>query len=311
VCRRVVFSSSGDVKPTPQAVPAGLRHSFASWLHIATDSLFAVVFPANCRFCQEPLVHASRLPVCADCLGSICEIKGALCSVCGERVPETAVAFDPRCGLCRRIESPFVRAVAYSSYDGNLRELLHLLKYDRVRTAAPVLAGMLAAAIRRLGPEVTARPLLVIPVPLFAGKRRERGFNQAQTLAEIALRSFGPNSQMELRPALLRRVRATQSQIGLTRHQRRENLRGAFTVTSPEEVRGRDVLLVDDIMTTGTTAAECARVLRRAGASAVWVATVARTLKLEPTLEASAEFSGAEIADTQHLTPAAEGGGRY
>jgi len=294
VCRRVVFSSSGDVKRTPQAVPAGLRPSFASWLHTAADSLFTVVFPANCRFCQEPLVHASRLPVCGECLGSIREIDGALCSVCGERVPESALAFDHRCGLCRRIELPFVRAVAYSSYDGNLRELLHLLKYDRVRTAAPVLAGMLAIAIRGLGLEVTDGPLLVIPVPLFAGKRRERGFNQAQTLAEIALRSFGPNSRVELRPALLRRVRATQSQIGLTRHQRRVNLRGAFAVAAPEEVRGRKVLLVDDVMTTGTTAAECARVLRRAGASAVWVATVARTLKLEPRLEAKMEISDTE-----------------
>lgn len=309
MCRRVVFSSSGDVKRTPQAVPAGLRPRYASWLHAAADSLFAVVFPANCRFCQEPLVHASRLPVCGDCLASIREIDGPLCTVCGERVPETAVAFDPRCGLCRRIESPFVRAVAYGAYDGNLRELLHLLKYDRVRTAAPVLAGMLAAAIRRLGPEVTNRALLVIPVPLFAGKRRERGFNQAQTLAEIAVRSFGPTSKLELRPRLLCRVRATQSQIGLTRHQRRENLRGAFAVTAPEEIRGREVLLVDDVMTTGTTAAECARALRRAGASAVWVATVARTLKIEPRLEALTELPDSEISDTREFTPTAEGGG--
>ncbi len=226
------------------------------------------------------------------------EIEGSLCSVCGERLPEAAAAFDPRCGLCRRVESPFARAVAYGSYDGNLRELLHLLKYDGVRTAAPVLGGMLAAAIRRLGPEVLARPLVVIPVPLFAGKRRERGFNQAQTLAEIALRSFGPNSKMKLRPELLRHVRATQSQIGLTRHQRRENLRGAFAVAQPEEIRGREVLLVDDVMTTGTTAAECARVLRRAGATAVWAATVARTLKLEPTL---GEFARDELSEvTMH-----------
>jgi ComF family protein len=313
VCRRVVFSSSGDAKLTPEAVPAGLRPSFASWLLAAADSIFTVVFPANCRFCQEPLMHASRLPVCCDCLRSIREIDGTLCSVCGERVPESAVAFDPRCGLCRRIASPFVRAVAYGSYDGNLREMLHLLKYDRVRSAAPVLAGMLAEAIRRLGPEVTDRPLLVIPVPLFAGKRRERGFNQAQTLAEIAVRSFGPNSRMELRPTLLRRVRATQSQIGLTRHQRRENLRGAFAVAEPEEVRGREVLLVDDVMTTGTTAAECARVLHRAGALAVWAATVARTLKLEPRLEMSTELSDTEFSDTDSDTRAlatvAEGGG--
>lgn len=244
-------------------------------------------------------MHASRLPVCGDCLAAIREIEGTLCSVCGERVPESAASFDPRCGLCRRVEWPFAQAVAFGSYDGNLRELLHLLKYDRVQSAAPVLGGMLAAAICRLGDGVLARPLIVIPVPLFAGKRRERGFNQAQTLAEIALRSFGPNSRMELRPGLLRRVRATQSQIGLTRHQRRENLRGAFAVTAPEKIRGREVLLVDDVMTTGTTAAECARVLRRAGATTVWVATVARTLKLEPILRLPMQEEESKV--TMHL----------
>jgi predicted amidophosphoribosyltransferase len=80
---------------------------------------------------------------------------------------------------------------------------------------------------------------------------------------------------------LLERTRETQSQIGLTRHQRRENLRGAFRAKDREKISGREILLVDDVFTTGTTAFECARVLRRAGAARVWVATVARTLKHE------------------------------
>jgi predicted amidophosphoribosyltransferase len=80
---------------------------------------------------------------------------------------------------------------------------------------------------------------------------------------------------------VLERSRDTQSQIGLTRHQRRENLRGAFRVRDREKVSAREILLVDDVFTTGTTASECARVLRRAGAVRVWVATVARTLKSE------------------------------
>jgi orotate phosphoribosyltransferase len=84
---------------------------------------------------------------------------------------------------------------------------------------------------------------------------------------------------------LLLRTRDTPSQIGLTSHQRRENLRGAFTVRHAAEVTGREVLLVDDVYTTGTTATECSRVLRRAGASRVWVATVARTLKLASNVE--------------------------
>ena len=86
---------------------------------------------------------------------------------------------------------------------------------------------------------------------------------------------------MVLHSRVLERRRETQSQIGLTRHQRRENLRGAFAVARPKEIAGREILLVDDVFTTGTTVSECARVLLRAGASKVFVATVARTLKDE------------------------------
>ena len=86
--------------------------------------------------------------------------------------------------------------------------------------------------------------------------------------------------RLHLCAGVLERKRETASQIGLTSHQRRENLRGAFGVAQPELVNGREVLVVDDVYTTGATVSECARVLRRAGATKVWVATVARTLKI-------------------------------
>jgi len=120
----------------------------------------------------------------------------------------------------------------------------------------------------------------VIPVPLHARKRAQRGFNQSELITRSALKQIArPERFQELTNVLLRH-RETGSQIGLTRHQRRENLRGAFAVTDTERISGRDVLLVDDVFTTGTTASECARVMRRAGAKHVWVATVARTLKV-------------------------------
>jgi ComF family protein len=117
----------------------------------------------------------------------------------------------------------------------------------------------------------------VVPVPLYRAKRRERGFNQAELLARSALKRA--SSQYELRTDVLERTRATVSQIGLTQRQRVENLRGAFHVTHLNRVEGRTVLLIDDVLTTGTTASECARILCKAGAEKVWVATVARTLK--------------------------------
>jgi len=212
-------------------------------------------------------------------------MAGGLCSICGERLIgpyPLSVGSDVLCVLCRRLEPPYVKATAYGSYESGLRELIHLLKYDGVRPAANVLGRMLAEAIVPLQSNFTAVEVLIVPVPLHIGKRRQRGFNQAELIAQAALK-LEPIRRFELKP-VLDRTRETQSQIGLSRHQRRENIRGAFAVNKPEEVRGREVLLVDDVFTTGTTASECARVLRRAGATKVYVATVARTLKMETQL---------------------------
>ena len=229
-----------------------------------------------------PLVNISRLPVCPECVERMRPIAGEVCSVCGERVLSSYADYDGeglrRCPVCRRVERPFERAVAYGSYDGGLRELIHLLKYEGVRSAAGVLGRMLAEAIAGLDPGFEQAKVLVIPVPLYAAKRRQRGFNQAELIARSSLR-FQAGDRFELAKGILRRTRETHSQIGLTSHQRRENLRGAFAVARAAQVTGREVLLVDDVYTTGTTASECARVLRRAGAARVWVATVARTLK--------------------------------
>ncbi len=161
-----------------------------------------------------------------------------------------------------------------------MRELIHLLKYNGVRPAANVLGRMLSDALAQLESEFAPEPVLLIPVPLFKSKRRQRGFNQAELIARAALKSVPRPDRFRVATDLLVRTRATDSQIGLTSNQRRENLRGAFAVTRSEEVTGYQVLLVDDVYTTGTTATECARILRREGASRVWVATVARTLKL-------------------------------
>jgi ComF family protein len=203
------------------------------------------------------------------------------------------------CPVCRRIERPFNRAVAYGSYEGGLRELIHLLKYNGVRPAAAVLGRMLSEAIADLEstfehPALFDQTIAVIPVPLYKTKLRQRGFNQAELIARAALKQVPAASRFQLLSGVLLRTRDTESQIGLTGHQRRENLRGAFAVPCATQITGREVLLVDDVYTTGTTASECARVLLRAGASQVWVATVARTLKLASNYVEFPDDAGAE-----------------
>jgi ComF family protein len=261
-----------------------------SWASGIAAGLFATLFPSDCRLCGAPLINISRLPVCEDCLGAMRPIAGGLCSICGERVVSpfafaaeagSAESGEARCGLCRRLEPPYVKAAAYGSYESGLRELIHLLKYNQVRPAANVLGRMLAEAIEDLQPLFTGNEVLVVPVPLHARKLRQRGFNQSELIARAGLKLKAADRQFELNAKVLERRRETKSQIGLSRHQRRENIRGAFVVAKPGEVTGREILLVDDVFTTGTTVSECARVLRRAGASKVYVATVARTLKAE------------------------------
>jgi ComF family protein len=211
-------------------------------------------------------------------------ITGSVCTLCGERLYSSFVIAgadgEIRCGLCRRVEPVFARASAYGSYESGLRELIHLLKYGGVRPAANVLGRMLAEAIAALDPDLPAESIAVIPVPLHRSKRRLRGFNQAELIARAAIKINPSRDRFHLCVGVLERTRDTASQVSLTNHQRRENLRGAFAVTHPEAIKGREALVVDDVYTTGATVSECARVLRRAGATKVWVATVARTLKL-------------------------------
>jgi ComF family protein len=256
-------------------------------MHGLAESLFATLFPADCRLCAAPLLNISRLPVCQECLAAMRPIAGGTCGICGERLVGPCAVSDedgePRCGLCRRLLPPYEKAVAYGSYSGGLRELIHLLKYEQVRPAAAVLGRMLAEAVTDLEPFFDEGPVVVTPVPLYAGKFKQRGFNQAESIARAALKLNSAGGRLELNGRVLERRRDTLSQIGLTRHQRRENIRGAFAASQSGEVAGRQFLVVDDVFTTGTTVAECARTLRRAGASKVWVATVARTLKAEAT----------------------------
>jgi ComF family protein len=121
--------------------------------------------------------------------------------------------------------------------------------------------------------------LLIIPVPMFAARQRSRGFNQAQVLAEAGLsrlKKLRPSWRLVLKLDVLRRVRDTNALFAMNPSVRRKSLKGAFRVDNADAIRGREVLLIDDIMTTGATARECSRVLMRAGAAKVWVVTMAR-----------------------------------
>jgi ComF family protein len=264
------------------------------------DDLVTTVVPSDCRACGGPLLVADLSPLCGDCIQSVEPQSMTLCGRCGEALDMEGVRFAGQfpaegllCSPCRMVPPEFDRAVAYAVYQDGLREMVHLLKYERVSAAAIPLGKMLAQAIEMLEGEA-GRDLLVVAVPLFPAKERQRGYNQAVLIADAALAELNkcrPEWKMRAAHSVIRRVKDTLSQFELTPKGRRRNLHGAFAVTAGSELDGREVLLVDDIYTTGATARECSRLLRKAGASKVWVATVSRA---QPEMVAS--WSASETA---------------
>lgn len=252
------------------------------------DDLATTFFPADCRVCGGPLTGAGISPVCKECVDALHEQTAVLCARCGEALDLDGLRFTQQiegatvlCGPCRQVPPEFERAAAWGEYSAGMREAIQLLKFERMETVARPLGRLLAKVMERMVAEGMRRELTVIAVPLSAAKQRRRGYNQSVLLADEAMRVLAGHGEWSLRAGhrAMVRTRETESQFGLSSHARRRNLRGAFTVTDPQAVSGCTVLLIDDIYTTGATARECARVLRQAGASEVWVATVGRAQK--------------------------------
>jgi ComF family protein len=186
------------------------------------------------------------------------------CSSC--RTPfQNAFPLDAngRCALCRSGLRGFDAAYSFGTYEGVLRELIHLYKYGKVKTLARPLSGLLAQALPRDEAFDAA-----VPVPLYWRRRLQRGFNQAELLARGLSRRTGI-------PVVraLGRLRPTPAQAGLSNSARRQNVSQAFRARG---VQGKRILLIDDVMTTGATAASCAAALKQAGARRVSLLTVAR-----------------------------------
>ena len=205
--------------------------------------------------------------VCGDCIARYAS-PVARCRRCATLVPP---AVDT-CGACLREPPPFDAALAAVDYAYPWDALVTHFKFHAALDLAAALAGLVVAAWQRGG---AAHPGLLLPVPLADARLRERGYNQAWELARRCARSVAAPSDA----TLLLRLKDTPHQVALAPGRRAANVRGVFAVEPlrSAELRGRSVTLVDDVMTTGATLAEAARVLRQAGAASVQVWVVART----------------------------------
>jgi ComF family protein len=245
---------------------------FTSPLHTAQRLVQTgadLLFPPTCVVCQRP--GSLICPVCAQTAEPVGEL---ICTQCGRRQPR-AVA---RCILCQLEEqTPLRLARAAAIHHGPVREGIHVLKYGGKAEIAPLLARYLVAAFAQSPwPHLRSQINGVTPVPLHPDRLRERGYNQAELLAQAFCQVIG----LPLRPHWLQRQRFTQSQVGLTAMERRENVVDAFVATP--DVRGRTLLLMDDVYTTGATLHACATAALHAGAYQVFALALASPDHLRP-----------------------------
>jgi ComF family protein len=254
-----VVPQLGHVAPVAAPEARGWR----PWITAALD----LIFPPLCPVCERLLGAGRRDPLCGVCWANLERIAPPWCRCCG--VP---LGIDGLCGACRSRRPRFAYARAALRYGDLAREAIHAFKFGGRRTLADPLGDLLAGL--GLSALPGAAPDVLVPVPLHPRRARERGYNQALLLARRLERAWG----VPVIADALRRAVATQPQADLDAAARRRNVRNAFAVNYPELVAGRHVVLVDDVLTTGATAGECAMSLRRAGAATVGVLTVARAL---------------------------------
>jgi ComF family protein len=244
-----------------------MNTAFAPALIAPLRAALDLVLPPRCPGCGEIVDGDDRF--CAGCFAQLQFLGPPQCACCGDPLPHDAGA-DARCGACLAEPPAFARARAALAYGGPARQVVLALKHGRRLHLARLMARQM---LRAAGP--LPDDAVIVPVPSHRWRLWRRGFNQAALIARQIARQAG-------RPLLvdaLDRVKPTPVTKGLTRRQRQKNVAGAFQVRRAEAVKGKSVVLVDDVMTTGATVAACAARLGRAGARQVEVLTFARTLR--------------------------------
>ncbi|MBW2037012.1 MAG: ComF family protein [Deltaproteobacteria bacterium] len=249
------------------------------------QALLETIFPARCLICGS--YNCERHSCCSDDSDLITEPTiGYFCESCRKDLVPITSPFCSRCGLpfvsrqgdnhvcseCLAEEKYFRKARAFGVYDGTLMEAIHLFKYGK-KTA---LSYPLSALVKKTFFCYWGRDSidLLVSVPLHIRRLRERGFNQAHLL----ITSWAKKEKIPFDGLVLSRTRWTQPQTALGRSERQENIKGAFFLRHPGKIKGKKIMLVDDVYTTGSTVNECARILMKGGAELVDVLTLARAV---------------------------------
>jgi ComF family protein len=237
--------------------------------------LLDIIYPPRCPLCSRFLSpvekHRPSGHVCDSCVQALIPISRPLCTVCGMPLAASSNPDHPCEDCIRRMPSYDAMRSPYL-YTGPLMNAIQRLKYNSEIHLASPLGGLLSEFARIALPHV--EEFMTVPVPLHRHRLRERGFNQSLLLA----RAVSSDLKIPLDCLSLIRTRDTRSQTGLGRKERRRNVANAFSVTSSAVFKGKKVLLVDDVLTTGYTFNECARALKKSGVLQVICLALARTV---------------------------------
>ncbi len=253
------------------------------------EIFFDFLFPPKCAACDTMILPDRESDFCSECMRDIHWIKDPLCFICGYGFATVDERRDPSgadspapvdsattrsrnhlCGDCIKKTYRFDRARSATFYRGKVKETIKRFKFLKMPELARPLARITVAS------EVVKSALreadTLVPVPLHKARLNQRGFNQSLLLARELSRATG----LKLLEHTLRRTRHTLPQVGLGKKERRRNVKGAFEVRNPGDVKDKSIVLVDDVFTTGNTLNECSRVLKKAGAGQVIAVTVSR-----------------------------------
>ena len=243
------------------------------------EGLLNVVFPLHCKVCGKPIRESMGYSVCEECLKTIKFIENPCCAKCGKPLNRTSFFSSHNnilCVNCKKHHYFFDYARSVGIYDSTLKKCIHLFKYYQEKKLTKPLGRFLVNYLSD-NKELLQGIDLIIPVPLHNNDLKKRGFNQSYLLAV----EVGNYFSIPVNKDLLIKNRITTSQVKLSKSERGKNLLKAFLVKKPKSLKNKNILLIDDVFTTGTTVTECSRELKKALARHVWVLTLARGM-LDP-----------------------------
>jgi len=241
-------------------------------MHSVIRRILDFILPTSCSYCNSSIAGSGIPYFCSSCWSDFTPIRGPVCPRCGRpfESPE-ALSHSPEhaCSACRLNPPLFDQALSIGYFEGSLREAIHQFKYRPCRSLGRPLGHWMVENIR-----VVSGIDIVMPVPLHVRRLKQRGFNQALLLAHRTSEALS----IPLSCDNLFRVRPTRPQVELTGEERIKNVSGAFALRQPGALADKNVVLIDDVFTTGATMNECALVLKRAGAARVTALTLARAV---------------------------------